>query len=83
MRLLMWHRATATEAYLHQVQRSFRTCEAKHLINESLDAGCVAGDVLKKRSEPLRSVEGTAYLFALLACYVSCQKPLNLCRSSV
>ncbi|KAL0046407.1 hypothetical protein WJX82_000049 [Trebouxia sp. C0006] len=31
--------------------------QAKHLINESLDAGCVAGDVLKKRSEPLRSVE--------------------------
>jgi hypothetical protein len=83
MRVLARCRATVTHKCLHQVLRSFRTYDAKLLIDESLGSGCVAREVLRNQSEPLHGVKGTPHLFALLASYVSLQRPLLLCRSSV
>lgn len=57
MRVLVWRRATSAQKCLHQVQRSFRTYEAKPLVDESFDSGRVAQEVLRNRSEPQRGLE--------------------------
>ena len=67
MRVLVWRRATSAQKCLHQVQRSFRTYEAKPLVDESFDSGRVAQELLRNRSEPQRGLEGTAQLFAFYA----------------